>query len=169
MPGPEHRYRLTVEWTGNTGDGTATYRSYRRDHEVRDAHAGTLLGSADRAFRGDPSRWNPEQLLLAAASQCHLLSYLHQAAVNGVLVIDYTDEPTATMTEDGAGGGRITAIMLRPTVTVADASQVELAERLHEDANRACFIASSLNLRVQHLPRTLVAAPGGGTEPGSRT
>lgn len=158
MPGPEHRYRLTVEWTGNTGDGTATYRSYKRDHEVRDAQAGTLLGSSDRAFRGDPARWNPEQLLLAAASQCHLLSYLHQAAVNGVVVVAYTDEPTAVLTEDGAGGGRITEIVLRPTVTVATADQVARAQALHHDANRACFIANSLNLPVQHEPRTLVAS-----------
>ena len=157
MPGPEHRYQLAVEWTGNTGDGTATYRSYRRDHEVREAAAGTLLGSADRAFRGDPARWNPEQLLLAAAAQCHLLSYLHQAAVNGVVVVAYTDEPTATLTEDGAGGGRITEIVLNPVVTVAAADQVARAEQLHEPANRACFIANSLNVPVQHRPRTVVA------------
>jgi organic hydroperoxide reductase OsmC/OhrA len=157
MPGPEHRYALTVEWTGNTGEGTSSYRSYRRDHEVRHAQAGILAGSSDRAFRGDPARWNPEQLLLAAASQCHLLSYLHHAAINGVVVVAYVDEATAVMTEDGAGGGRFTSIVLHPTVTVAAAAQVELAERLHSDANRSCFIASSLALPVEHEVRTLVA------------
>lgn len=159
MPGPHHRYALTVEWTGNTGVGTADYRSYSRDHEVRHESAGTLAGSADRAFRGDPARWNPEQLLLAAASQCHLLSYLHHAAVNGVVVVAYVDEPVAVMTEDGDGGGRFTSIVLHPTVTVADASQVDCAERLHADANRSCFIAASLALPVHHEARTLVASP----------
>jgi organic hydroperoxide reductase OsmC/OhrA len=159
MPGPEHHYTLTVEWTGNAGSGTTDYRSYRRDNEVRHEQAGTLAGSADRAFRGDPSRWNPEQLLLAAASQCHLLSYLHHAASNGVVVVAYLDEPTAVMTEDGVGGGRFTSIVLHPTVTVADVTQVELAERLHADANRSCFIASSLALPVRHEVRTLVGTP----------
>lgn len=157
MPGPEHRYALTVEWTGNTGAGTADYRAYRRDHDVRHEQAGILRGSSDRAFRGDPSRWNPEQLLLAAVSQCHMLAYLHHAAVNGVVVVAYVDEPRAVMTEDRAGGGRFTSIVLHPRVTVTDAAQVELAERLHGDANRSCFIANSLALPVQHEVQTLVA------------
>lgn len=152
----EHRYSLTVEWTGNRGEGTASYRSYDRDHDVRAEHMTTIEGSADQAFRGNPSRWNPEQLLLAAASQCHLLSYLHQAAVNGVVVTGYVDHPTAVMTQDGDGGGRFTEITLHPLVTITDPGQIELAERLHHDANRACFIASSLNLPVAHEAKTVV-------------
>jgi organic hydroperoxide reductase OsmC/OhrA len=148
--GPEHRYAVAVEWTGNRGEGTATYRSYGRDHLVTADQNQPIAGSSDPTFRGDASRWNPEQLLLAAASQCHLLSYLHQAATNGVTVVAYRDSPTAVMTEDGAGGGRFTEIVLHPEVTISDASQVELAESLHGPASRACFIAASLNLPVQH-------------------
>ena len=152
----QHRYNVTVEWTGNRGEGTASYRSYDRDHVVTAEHTPSIAGSSDPAFRGNPSRWNPEQLLVASAAQCHLLSYLHHAAINGVVVTDYVDHPTAVMTEDGAGGGRFTEIVLHPLVTVAEASMVETAERLHHDANRSCFIASSLNLPVTHEARTRV-------------
>jgi organic hydroperoxide reductase OsmC/OhrA len=155
----QHGYTVTVEWTGNRGEGTSSYRSYDRDHEVRAEHAVSIAGSADPAFRGNPSRWNPEQLLLASASQCHMLSYLHHAAVNGVVVAAYVDHPTAVMTEDGAGGGAFTEIMLHPLVTITDASQVDLAERLHHDANRTCFIASSLALPVGHDARTIIREP----------
>lgn len=155
--GKQHRYSVTVEWTGNRGEGTATYRSYDRDHEVRGDEAPPIPGSSDRAFRGNPSRWNPEQLLLAAASQCHMLSYLHHAATNGVVVTAYVDHPSAVMTEDAAGGGRFTEITLHPLVTITDPDQVELAERLHHDASQACFVANSLALPVGHEPRTQVA------------
>lgn len=152
----EHRYQLTVTWTGNRGEGTISYRSYDRDHVVSAEHAASIEGSADPYFRGNPSRWNPEQLLVAAASQCHMLSYLHQAAVNGVVVVKYVDHPTGVMTEDGEGGGAFTDITLHPTVTVTDPAMVETAERLHNDANRACFVASSLAIPVQHDATTVV-------------
>ncbi|MGH8860240.1 MAG: OsmC family protein [Jatrophihabitantaceae bacterium] len=150
----QHRYAVTVEWTGNRGDGTASYRSYDREHEITAEHTAPILASADPAFRGNPSRWNPEQLLLAAASQCHLLAYLHQAATNGVVVSAYVDHPSAVMTEDGADGGRFTEITLYPLVTVTDASMVDTAQGLHEAAGRTCFIANSLNLPVRHEART---------------
>ena len=155
--GPHHRYAVTVEWTGNRGTGTDTYRTYGREHVVTAEGPGQLDGSADRAFRGDPARWNPEQLLLVAASQCHMLSYLHQAAINGVVVVAYVDNPTAVMTEDGQGGGRFTEILLRPEVMISATSDREVAERIHHDANRTCFIAASLNLPVQHEVHTIVA------------
>ena len=152
----EHRYQVTVTWTGNRGEGTSSYRSYDRDHVIGAEHAVSIDGSADPHFRGNPSRWNPEQLLVAAASQCHMLSYLHQAAVNGVVVVKYVDHPTGVMTEDGAGGGRFTDITLHPTVTVTDQAMVETAERLHHDANRTCFVASSLAIPVRHDVTTVV-------------
>jgi organic hydroperoxide reductase OsmC/OhrA len=159
-----HNYALHLEWLGNRGSGTSGYRDYDRACELRGENLPPIPGSSDRVFRGDPTRWNPEQLLVAAASQCHMLSYLHLAAVNGVVVVAYTDDPSGVMTETGDGGGRFTEIMLRPTVTVADASQVATAESLHAPASRKCFIAASLALPVQHQPATRVAAPGAGSQ-----
>jgi organic hydroperoxide reductase OsmC/OhrA len=153
-----HRYELTLEWTGNRGSGTSDYRAYGRDHVVRGERVPDIDGSSDRAFRGDPDRWNPEQLLLAAAAQCHLLSYLHVAVEHGVVVTAYSDRPTAVMTEDGQGGGRFTGITLHPVVTIADPAQLELAESLHGEANAKCFIAASLALPVGHEVTTCVAA-----------
>ncbi len=152
----QHRYTATVEWTGNRGEGTATYRSYDRDHEISAEHAASILGSADPAFRGNPSRWNPEQLLVAAAAQCHMLAYLHLATANGVVVTAYVDHPTAVMTEDSDGNGRFTEIVLHPLVTVTDAGMLETADGLHEQANATCFIANSLNLPVGHEARSRV-------------
>ena len=152
----QHRYQLTVTWTGDRGEGTSSYRSYDRDHEISAEHMTSIAASADPHFRGNRSRWNPEQLLVASASQCHMLSYLHHAAINGVVVIGYVDHPTAVMTEDDAGGGKFTDITLHPIVTVTDDGMVETAERLHHDANRSCFVASSLAIPVQHDVTTVV-------------
>jgi organic hydroperoxide reductase OsmC/OhrA len=145
-----HTYTTTVTWTGNRGTGTSGYRDYGREHTVA-AAPGELRGSADPAFRGDADRWNPEQLLVAALSQCHMLSYLHRCAVNDVVVTAYTDHARGTMTAAG-GGGRFTEVVLAPAVTVAAPEMVEKAVRLHEDAHRDCFIAASVNFPVRHEP-----------------
>jgi len=154
----EHVYETEVVWTGNLGTGTDSYRSYRRTHEVRADGVPPLAGSADPHFRGDADRWNPEQLLLAALSQCHLLSYLHVCAVNGVVVTAYTDRAAGTMTETSDGGGRFTEVTLRPVVEVADPAMVDKALALHEQAHSVCFIANSVNFPVRHEPAVTAAA-----------
>ena len=146
-----HGYKVRVEWDGNLGQGTQGYSSYSRNFIVRsEGHESTILGSADPAFRGDEKRWNPEELLLAAASSCHKLWYLHLCSVNGVSVVSYEDSCEAVMEEgrDG-GGGRIVSITLFPKVVVDENSDTSLALSIHEDAHKACFIANSLNFPVQ--------------------
>ena len=151
----EHTYALDLEWQGNRGSGTSGYRDYARDVVLRAAGKPALEGSADPTFRGDASRWNPEELLLAALAQCHLLSYLHMAVTHGVVVTAYADAPVGTMEQRGVGG-HFTGVLLRPVVTVADESQVETARRIHHEAGEACFIASSVNFPVEHEPTVLV-------------
>jgi organic hydroperoxide reductase OsmC/OhrA len=102
-----HCYEVTISWTGNRGEGTASYRAYARDHEVTADGRPAIPGSSDPAFRGDPARWNPEQLLVASLSQCHMLAYLHQCAVSGVVVVAYEDNPDGLMTETEDGGGAL--------------------------------------------------------------
>lgn len=152
-----HTYATTVTWMGNRGTGTTGYRDYDRSNETAAAGRPTLSGSSDPAFRGDASRWNPELLLLAALSQCHLLSYLHCCASAGVVVTDYRDEASGTMAEDTHGGGRFTEVVLRPRVTVADPAMRKQAGQLHEQAAERCFIASSVNFPVRHEPEVEVA------------
>lgn len=160
MPRTSHRYELTLTWTGNQGSGTSGYRAYSRAHEVTAPDRPPLLGSADPTFRGEPDRWNPEQLLVAALSQCHLLSYLHLCAVAGIVVTGYTDHPRGLMTQTADGGGHFTEVVLRPQVTVTAAElAAELVDRataLHQDAHRLCFIASSVNFPVRHEPVILL-------------
>ena len=147
----EHRYELAVSWEGNRGSGTTGYREYGRQVLLRAHGKPDLLGSADTPFRGDADRWNPEELLVAALAQCHLLSYLHLAVTHGVVVTAYADEPLGTMDQVGIGG-RFSRVLLRPRVRIADPAQVDLATRIHADAHDACFIASSVNFPVEHEP-----------------
>lgn len=153
----EHRYTVEVEWTGNLGEGTSGYRAYSRRHVVRvDGKLHELAGSSDRVFHGDRERWNPEELLLAALSQCHMLSYLHVATRHGVVVVGYTDSAAGIMQEDGRGGGAFVGATLRPRVAVADASMAELAQQLHHEASEKCFIAASVAFPVGHEPSVVV-------------
>ncbi|GAA5166672.1 OsmC family protein [Ornithinimicrobium tianjinense] len=162
-----HTYELSVTWTGNTGTGTSGYRDYGRGVLARSEGRPDLELSADRPFRGDAARWNPEVLLLAALSECHLLSLLHVAVTHGVTVTAYQDRPLGWMEQEGIGG-RFTRVLLRPTVTVTEAAHVRLMPQLHEEANRACFIASSVNFPVEHEVETLVATSEGIPPRGMR-
>lgn len=148
----QHDYQLTLQWTGNTGQGTSAYSAYQRSYTVFTDGKAPILGSSDPAFRGDPSRHNPEELLLAAVASCHLLWYLHLCASAGVVVVAYSDQASGTMTENPNGSGQFTAITLHPDVVVADPAMVAPAQALHEKANAMCFIANSLNFQVCHLP-----------------
>lgn len=148
----EHGYAIDLQWTGNRGSGTSSYKEYGRDHVVSAAGKHSIEGSADRAFFGDTDRWNPEELLLAALAECHLLSYLHVAVKHGVVVTGYADEATGQMVVTPDDAGHFTRVDLHPRVELADESQRALADSLHAEANRLCFIANSVNFPVHHEP-----------------
>jgi organic hydroperoxide reductase OsmC/OhrA len=153
-----HHYKLNVRWTGDAGPGTSDYRGYRRDNEILGAGKPVILGSSDPAFRGDAARWNPEELLVASLSQCHMLWYLHLCAVGGVVVTDYADTPTGTMTMDATGGGgEFTEVVLRPAVTVADSTMTAKAQALHGEIGALCYIARSVSFPVRHEPTVRAA------------
>jgi organic hydroperoxide reductase OsmC/OhrA len=158
MSAREHLYRVTVEWTGNTGSGTATYRGYERRHEIStpDSTKPTIPGSSDPAFRGDRARWNPEELLVASLSACHKLWYLHLCAEAGVVVTEYVDHAEGTMREEATGAGEFTRVVLHPVVTVAPGTDLERATALHDDAHERCYIARSVNFPVEHEPELRV-------------
>lgn len=152
-----HRYRVDVIWTGNRGTGTDGYRNYSRNHVIRVPGKPDLAGSSDPTFRGDATRHNPEDMLVAALSTCHMLSYLHMATVAGVVVTDYRDAAEGTMVTEG-DGGHFTEVVLRPVVTITAASDPARAEAAHEAAHHACFIANSVNFPVRCEPRIVVAS-----------
>ena len=154
--GPIHTYDLTVTWTGDDGRGTADYGSYRRDHVVSADGRPDLAGSSDPTFRGDATRWNPEQLLVAALSQCHMLWFLHLCATGDVVVTSYVDEAHGEMRTHRDGAGEFTSVTLHPQVTVAEPEMVDRAVELHADAPTLCFIARSVNFPVLHEPTVTV-------------
>ncbi|MBC7519091.1 MAG: OsmC family protein [Microbacteriaceae bacterium] len=161
----EHHYTVATQWQGNRGSGTSGYRDYGREHTISAVGKPAIAASSDRTFHGDADRWNPEELLIAALSQCHLLSYLHVAASGGVIVQSYVDSATGTMVQTPDGGGHFTSVTLRPRVTIArstsqtDAEVIALAQRLHSDAAAKCFIAASVNFPVRHDAQIGFAGP----------
>ncbi|MGE0764989.1 MAG: OsmC family protein [Hyphomicrobiaceae bacterium] len=157
MAGREHRYTPTVTWTGNTGTGTSGYKAYSRDHVVSVAGRPDIHGSSDAAFRGDAGRHNPEDLLVASLSACHMLWYLHLASQAGIIVIAYRDAPEGVMVEDAARGGWFERVTLRPTVEIAAGGDAVQARTLHEAAHGKCFIANSVNFPVLVEPRIEIA------------
>jgi len=148
----EHHYALSIEWTGNLGTGTSDYRAYTRDHLISGENKPDIPGSSDPHFRGDKTRYNPEEMLVAALSTCHMLSYLHLCAVNKVIVLEYNDKATGTMVENPDGSGQLTETTLNPVVKVKDSSMNAKAFELHEQAEKMCFIARSINFPVHHKP-----------------
>ncbi len=145
----QHHYAVSITWTGNDGEGTRSYRGYRRDHEISAAGKPPIPGSSDPSFRGDRGRYNQEELLVASLSSCHMLWYLHLCAVNGIVVVDYRDEPDGTMQEEDDGGGVFVRVVLKPRVTVAKGADRGKALALHEEAHHLCFISRSVRFPVE--------------------
>jgi organic hydroperoxide reductase OsmC/OhrA len=147
----QHEYSVRVDWTGNAGEGTKTYKSYRRDHAIVSHGKPAIPGSSDPAFRGDPSRYNPEELLVASLSSCHMLWYLHLCAVNHITVVKYSDAPLGLMQEHEDGSGEFVRVVLKPRVKLVTGDRLQ-ALGLHQEAHRLCFIARSVNFRVEIEP-----------------
>lgn len=147
-----HSYEIRVNWTGNDGEGTKTYRGYRRDHTISVEGKPEIPGSSDPAFRGDRSRYNPEELLVAALSSCHMLAYLHLCAVNKISVVGYRDAAHGEMRENPDGSGEFVRVVLRPIVTIEAGNDQAKAVELHHRAHELCFIARSVNFPVEVEP-----------------
>lgn len=152
-----HHYVVSNCWTGNLGAGTSAYTAFSRNHELS---AGTksaaILGSSDPVFRGDPSRYNPEELLVGALSACHMLVMLHLCADAGIVVTSYSDEAEGEMREHD-DTGEFTRVVLRPRMTITDPSRISDVMALHHRAHELCFIVRSVNFPVEHAP--VVTAP----------
>ena len=149
----EHHYAVTVDWTGNKGTGTSAYAAYARAHEIRIAGKPPIPGSSDPSFRGDPARYNPEELLVASLSTCHMLWYLHLCSVAGIVVTAYVDRAEGTMIEEADGGGQFTARRAEAGGHgEARRRPGEGARSCTHVAHKMCFIARSVNFPVAHEP-----------------
>ena len=148
----QHEYTTTVNWTGNRGSGTSGVRDYARAHEIAVAGKPAIPGSSDPNFRGDPTRYNPEELLVASLSGCHMLWYLSECAAAGVVVTAYVDRAEGFMTEDVGGSGHFTRVVLRPEITLAPGADLDVARAKHHTAHEKCFIANSVNFPIEVEP-----------------
>jgi organic hydroperoxide reductase OsmC/OhrA len=149
-----HQYRIVNRWTGNLGTGTAGYKAYSRAHELSGADKSVAIpGSSDPLYRGDGTRYNPEELLLGALSACHMLWVLHLSADAGITILEYHDEALGEMAEHADGSGEFTRVVLRPRVKIAEAERVQDAMAIHEKAHAVCALARSMNFPVEHEPQ----------------
>jgi organic hydroperoxide reductase OsmC/OhrA len=150
-----HYYNTDIKWTGNSGKGTSNYTAYERSHTISVNGKAIIHGSSDPSFRGDKTKYNPEELFVSSLSTCHMLWYLHLCSEAGIIVIDYADNATGTMLETKDGGGHFIAVTLHPTVVVSNKSMIERANELHDKANKLCFIAGSCNFPIHHKPNCI--------------
>jgi organic hydroperoxide reductase OsmC/OhrA len=148
----QHNYKLALKWTGNQGTGTSNYKDFERSYNIQIENKTDILGSSDPEFRGDRTKHNPEELLLAAVSSCHMLWYLHFCSESEIIVTNYVDHATAILEETENGNGKFSSITLNPTITITENSMIEKAIELHKKANEFCFVANSLNFKVEHQP-----------------
>ena len=147
-----HHYHLTVTWTGNLGEGTKNYKAYERDLTIAAEGKPMIAGTSEVSYLGNKTRYNPEELLVASLSSCHMLWYLHLCAVNEVVVIDYVDKAIGTMQTEADGSGRFTEVILHPHITIAGSADEIVLQQLQKKANQFCFIANSCNFPVRHQP-----------------
>lgn len=146
----EHLYHTNLQWTGNTGKGTETYRGYERSHQISVEGKQIIEASSDPSFQGDKTKYNPEEMFVASLSSCHMLWFLHVCSEASVVVLEYSDAAVGKMIESADGNGKFSEVILHPHVKVKETWMLEKLESLHEKANAFCFIANSCNFPVKH-------------------
>ncbi len=154
----DHNYNTSIVWTGNRGTGTSSYRAYERSYDLSAPGKTTIAASADATFHGEAAKWNPEEMLLAALSSCHLLSYLHLCADAGITVLTYSDNAEGSMRMNPDGSGQFISVTLHPVITIAAGHDISQANALHHRAHELCFIANSVNFPVACEATTTHAA-----------
>ena len=145
-----HQFKIELDWKLPLKTNNTNQRTYIKSHTIYIKDKPNLEVSAAKVFKGDPKLYNPEDLLLSSLTSCHMMSYLYCCAQNNVEVISYSDESEAFLEVNSDGSGRITKVILNPIVCITDPNQIELANSLHKEANRLCFIANSCNFIVEH-------------------
>lgn len=142
-----HSFNVNLEWEKlNEGNSKRISKS----HKVLIDGKPHLDVSAAKSFKGDPTLYNPEDLLLSSLTSCHMMSYLYCCSISDIDVIAYQDESEAILEVNPDGSGKITKVILRPRVEIRDEKFKKLAMELHQKASELCFIANSCNFPVDH-------------------
>lgn len=144
-----HDFTAKLRWTGNKGTGTSAYRAYTRNWTLESAGKPAIACSNDPLLGGDPALYNPEDMLIAALSSCHMLWFLHLASDAGLIVHSYEDTPIGTGECLPDGTGRFIRALLQPRIGLIPGSDTKLADEVHGRIHNHCFIARSVNFPVR--------------------
>ena len=144
----KHGFESRVIWTGNRGTGTSAYKAYDRTWDMALPGKPIVHCSNDPMLGGDPSKYNPEDLLISALSSCHMLWYLHLCSQAGVTVIEYEDNAVGIGESEPSGKGKFVEAVLKPKIVVTADSNLEAAHTIHHEIHNYCFIARSVNFPV---------------------
>jgi organic hydroperoxide reductase OsmC/OhrA len=147
-----HLFKAKLNWFVKENEGVLNSKSYSKNHSIDIEGKPVLSVSAAKAFRGDATLYNPEDLLLSSIVSCHMMSYLYVCNQNGIQVVSYTDEAEATLVVSEDGSGRFTEVRLYPKVIISGIEKINEALSLHKKANQLCFIANSCNFPIRHFP-----------------
>jgi organic hydroperoxide reductase OsmC/OhrA len=145
-----HEFTSMILWTGDRGAGTREYRGYDRNWRIVTPGKASIECSNDPVLGGDPSKPNPEDLLLSSLASCHMLWYLHLACDAGIVVKGYEDTPLGVGETGSRGEGRFVRAVLRPRIVVARGADLVRADKLHHEVHQFCFIARSVNFPVSY-------------------
>jgi organic hydroperoxide reductase OsmC/OhrA len=141
-----HRARIVWERSGRP----FTYAEYSREHIVTYGGGASMHASAAAQFRGNAALPNPEELLIAALANCHMLTFLAIAARKHIVVERYEDSAEGTLATNTEGRMSVTVCELRPKVTFGHGVTVddETLKDLHHQSHLGCFIAASVKTSV---------------------
>jgi len=140
-------YTATVLWTRD--DAAFTDGQYSRAHEIAfDGGVTMPASSSPHVVKLPLSREDavdPEEMLVASLSSCHMLFFLDFSRRAGFVIDAYSDQAEGMMGKDERGRIAMTQVKLNPIVIWAGDRQPapEEVRELHHKAHEACFIANS--------------------------
>ncbi|QDO92455.1 osmotically inducible protein OsmC [Formosa sediminum] len=149
MPIP-FQFKISNSWSLEHASKITSKGGSIKTHQVFLEKGKTLEVSAAKPFKGDPSKYNPEELLMAALSSCHFMSYLYVCEQAGITILEYSDTVEGILNLQANGSGAFAKISLNPQVKIENQDQIQLAESLHEKAGNLCFIANSCAFKIEY-------------------
>lgn len=146
----ELKYNIGLSWLG----GVNKDKNYRYDktYELSFKNKPSIKGSADVVFHGDKNLYNPEEMLLAALSSCHMMSFFYLCGINKIEIKSYVDSPQGFLEINTNGSGQFKNVVLEPTIILSEKEDLVKMATLFKQASDYCFIARSCNFEIAHLP-----------------
>lgn len=146
-------YRATADWKLAEAPEDFLKGRYSRGHAIRFGSGVEAPGTASHHVVGNkwsvPGALDPEEMLVASLSTCHMLTFLHKAREAGFVVTRYVDEAEGVMEQIADGRFAVTRVTLRPQIAYAGpAPSPEARDHLHHLAHEECYISNSVKTEV---------------------